>query len=639
MFISFGNIRFMELFSSITIHQAVFYKLKCSPIFFFFLFSGLIGYSADNTQIPPGLRQDVVDIMNEATIYMNASDYEKAQAILGTVFTTPKFSLNDYELYYIHCYESEILYYNALFDLGLNSALRARELAVTLQNDTLIGSADNLCGLFYMNLNRPDEARPYFFEAKNKIPTGHNREYLSYQYHALSNLAECFLKLEIPDSAIYYSELARTEPQQLNRIRGIAIIEWNLGEAFLLKNETETALSYLRSGLKIIANSPHVDVNQMLVGTMMKVFSARSQTDSLLTYLQMGLQLNENELNTDYSRLEFLKNSASLCLKNQLNTEANMLLQRWAEQQQKAFSGQQGQQLLILQQFFENNQNLLIANQKAELNQKELSNQRYVIIIGSILLVALLIISYIGYQILKQKQKLTELRHQQEIGDKEKQMELDSLKKRMESLFEERNRIAADLHDDIGAALSSIRIYSGAALQLQIQRPDEVERLLTKINGNSSEMMEAMSDIIWAISSKNDHGENLILRMRTHASDFLEPTGIQWKLEAEKGLYDLRIKQEIRRTIYLIFKEALHNCVKHACATHISIKLSQRGQLFVMEISDNGKGFDLSQIKEGNGIRNLNNRAEGVNGKIEWKVLPNEGTTILFSCDITRFSD
>lgn len=588
---------------------------------------------------PPGLRPEITLMLDSATYYMNSSRYDAAQAVLSKLFTSGEYSLSNTELYFVHCYESEIMYYNALFDLGLNSALRAREIAIQLQNDTLIGSVENLCGLFFLNLNQLQTAKVHFLASVKLLSPSLDKDYLSYQYHALTNLGECFLKLNQPDSAIYYSQLAQPEALQKNRIRGLAIIEWNMAEALLLKNQPDQALEKLRSGLNHLKNSKHIDVIQLSYCTMLKAFSMKNEKDSIQHYLDLGLKLVDNELSTDYARLEFLRIASSICLDNNLNERAGLLLAQLSKLQQSTFAKQQNQQLLILQEFFKKNENLLIAEQEAKLKEQELMNQRYVIIFGSVLFVALLLITLVGYTTFKQKQKLTALKHKQEILDQEKNNELQLLKRRMEAVFEERNRIAADLHDDIGASLSSIRIYSGAALQLQERKPEEVSGLLHKINTGSTNMMESMSDIIWSINPKNDHGHNLILRMRSHAAEFLDAAAVKWRLEADELIANAVLPQDFRRIVYLIYKEALTNVVKHAVAENVFITLRLSDGIFYLNIMDDGKGFDTEQVAFGNGIRNLRQRASVLNGEILWESSRDKGTKVEFYCAIARFSE
>jgi len=596
-------------------------------------------FASEIEDSPPGLRSEITLMLDSATYYMNNSRYDAAQAVISRLFTSGEYSLTDRELYFVHCYESEIMYYNALFDLGLNSALRAREIAIKLENDTLIGSVENLCGLFFLNLNQLETAKERFVVSVKLLSPSLDKDYLSYQYHALTNLAECFLKMNQADSAIYYSRLAQPEALKKNRNRGLAIIDWNIAEALLLKNKPDEALDMLRSGLTYLKNSNHIDVIELTYSTMLKAFSMKNEKDSIQQYHDLGLKLIDNELITDYARLEFLRIASSICLDHRLNERAGLMLRQLLSLQQSTFAKQQSQQLLILQEFFKKNENLLIAKQGAQLKEQELINQQYVIIIGSILFLALLLISLVGYTTFRQKQKLTALKHKQEILDQEKNNELQVLKRRMEAVFEERNRIAADLHDDIGASLSSIRIYSGAALQLQERKPEEISGLLYKINTGSTNMMESMSDIIWSINPKNDHGHNLILRMRSHAAEFLDAASIIWRLEADNLVANAVLNQDFRRIVYLIFKETLTNIVKHAQAKMVHITLRNSNGIFYMYIVDDGNGFNTQQVVFGNGIKNLRQRASQLDGEIHWESSPDNGTKVEFYCSIARFSE
>jgi hypothetical protein len=115
-------------------------------------------------------------------------------------------------------------------------------------------------------------------------------------------------------------------------------------------------------------------------------------------------------------------------------------------------------------------------------------------------------------------------------------MEMRAVEDRIQALNEERNRIASDLHDDIGASLSGIRIYTEAALMQASKNPDEAFQLLGRIRQSAAGVMERMGDIVWSISPRNDSGENMLFRMKTFATETLGPLGILPQYEAdEKG--------------------------------------------------------------------------------------------------------
>ena len=154
-----------------------------------------------------------------------------------------------------------------------------------------------------------------------------------------------------------------------------------------------------------------------------------------------------------------------------------------------------------------------------------------------------------------------------------------------------RNKIAHDLHDDIGSTLNSISIYS----QIAQQDPEKKQEALEMIGDSSRKVIDAMSDIVWTVNPDNDSFENIILRMRSHAFNLLRAKNIEFTFRADESLNHIKLSIEIRRNFFLIFKESLNNLVKYSEATLASIQLYTEGSLVKLIIRDNGKGFDPLQ--------------------------------------------
>ncbi len=192
-----------------------------------------------------------------------------------------------------------------------------------------------------------------------------------------------------------------------------------------------------------------------------------------------------------------------------------------------------------------------------------------------------------------------------------------------------RMRIASDLHDDIGATLSSISIYSDALKsQLQHENPN-ITYVLEKMGENSREMVTSMSDIVWAINPGNDVGEKLINRMHNYAADICAMKNIQLHFSAEKKLKSLILPLEHRKNIYLIFKESIHNSIKYADASNIWVSIQRKEKLLYLEIKDDGKGFDEKTVLKGNGLKNIRKRALELGAEINLTSNENSGTSIV----------
>lgn len=187
-----------------------------------------------------------------------------------------------------------------------------------------------------------------------------------------------------------------------------------------------------------------------------------------------------------------------------------------------------------------------------------------------------------------------------------------------------RNKIASDLHDDIGSTLNSISVYSEVAKQ---KSPTVVQEL-EQIGEASRKIIDAMSDIVWTINPKNDSFENIILRMRSLSYNLMKAKNIEHTFRADEDLASMKLSIEDRRNFYLIFKEAVNNLVKYSEATRASIILSRENKLVKLSVRDNGKGFDVKQFSTGNGLFNMRSRAAEMNADIKIESEPGKGTII-----------
>ena len=207
-----------------------------------------------------------------------------------------------------------------------------------------------------------------------------------------------------------------------------------------------------------------------------------------------------------------------------------------------------------------------------------------------------------------------------------------------------RNKIAGDLHDDIGSTLSSIRMYSDIVSdQLQDNNP-ESKPLLKKMSDNSREMIENMSDIVWAIKPANDAFKNIEVRMFNFATELCNAKNMHLKMQRNLALESLKIPMEQRRDLYLIFKEAVNNAVKYSDCSEIKIDFNKTRNLFLMQISDDGIGFDtksviqweeLHPVRDGNGLVNMQLRAKRHKGKLDIISSVGKGTKIILTMPLT----
>ncbi len=150
------------------------------------------------------------------------------------------------------------------------------------------------------------------------------------------------------------------------------------------------------------------------------------------------------------------------------------------------------------------------------------------------------------------------------------------------------------MHDEVGSTLTEISIMSELTKR-EIGDGVATEVHLQKISDRSREVVDSISQIIWAINPKNDHLDNLAAYLRTYATQYFAHSSIQCRVDFPETLPDSRFAAESRRNIFLIAKEALHNVLKHSGATDVDVRLTVEDQTIVIVIEDNGKGFSLNE--------------------------------------------
>lgn len=190
-----------------------------------------------------------------------------------------------------------------------------------------------------------------------------------------------------------------------------------------------------------------------------------------------------------------------------------------------------------------------------------------------------------------------------------------------------RNRISADLHDELGSTLSGISIM-GSLAKKQLSDPQTSGLLVDRIMDDVRQISSSIDDIVWNISPKNDSLSSLIARMTRYASELFEAKLISFKFDIPEAVEGVKLSMEQRRNIYLIFKESINNLVKYSKCTEAFVGIGfSKGHLH-LTIRDNGIGFDPAAPTDRNGLRNLKDRAHHLKGRIDIQSTVGMGTSI-----------
>ncbi len=192
-----------------------------------------------------------------------------------------------------------------------------------------------------------------------------------------------------------------------------------------------------------------------------------------------------------------------------------------------------------------------------------------------------------------------------------------------------RTGIAADLHDDIGTNLTRIAILSEVAHSQLNEANPSVANPLSSIARISRESVASMSDIVWAINPRRDSLLDLVLRMRRFANEIFADRKIEFQFHAPETEQDQKLGADLRRDVFLIFKEALNNAVRHSGCANLEIDLQLDRLWLVLEVSDDGCGFEPSASSEGHGLVSMQRRAKALGGELQLRSRPGKGTEVL----------
>ena len=202
-----------------------------------------------------------------------------------------------------------------------------------------------------------------------------------------------------------------------------------------------------------------------------------------------------------------------------------------------------------------------------------------------------------------------------------------------------RNRIALDLHDNIGSTLSSISIYSQVARIYQDQQEEaSLREVLDQIDKTAGEAIDEMSDMVWSINPRNDDMHSIVERMKSYAAPFCAAKSIVFDFSSDARIDKLNLEMIQRKNLYFIYKEVINNALKYSGCTKVEVLLILENSVFRLMVRDNGKGFDVNahrdgkfQTLSGNGLYNLERRATEIKAALIIDSRPGGGTMVELS--------
>jgi signal transduction histidine kinase len=539
------------------------------------------------------------------------------------------------------CYNNIGIIYKELNNY--HEALKYYEAALKIKEEiednklSIAGTNKNI-GNIYCDLGNYPMALKYALSYLKINEEADNKQGMADAYNDIGQIYED--QKDLTEAMKYYVDAMEIE-QKIGDELGVALSYNNIGGIFEIENKFEKALDNYKKSLKIhveigdsqelamcyhnianindaMGNSSEALKNYLAALSISKNYQnkrgiASSQIDIGAVYIKLkkyaiakkyindGLAIGKNigykdaiisaykylanldSLENDYKNA-FEKYKLSILYRDSMLNETNSKL--IAEMREKYETDKKQDSIALLSKDK--------ALQIAETKKQKLTKDYF--IGGFILLAFLSVFAYNNYRT-RQKLKLQTLR----------------------------NKIARDLHDDVGSTLNSLSIYS----QVAKQNPEQHDEALDMISESSRKVIENMSDIIWTINPEIDNFEKIISRMRSLTYSLFKAKNIDFTFRADEELNETKMEIEKRRNFYFIFKEAVNNILKYAEATRVSLSLVTEGHFIMLTIRDNGKGFDTTRnFAEGNGLKNMNRRAKEMDALLNIESTIGEGTSI-----------
>jgi two-component system, NarL family, sensor histidine kinase UhpB len=468
---------------------------------------------------------------------------------------------------------------------------------------------------------------------------GNNKEALAYLREAynrsgeisnfgfdVKNIALCLGIVEYKtghyDSAIHHLTIVRRLAEQLKFVLDMVEPSLLISQSFEKKGNTDSAYYYFRHYARLKDSIVTVQKEKSVMELTAKYETEKKEQQIKLLEKEKDLYGIQLRLKNEQLEKQNLLNSqrtqelALLSQQNQINRLEASKNSLALENQQKEIDKKQNELVLL------SKENQLQAAITGKESQRK--NFAYLAIAG-----ILLFSSYVYYRSVRNKKlsrqlaaSLVELKQAQtQLIKAEKEKEAENI----------RVRISRDIHDEVGATLSGVALFSEIAKQkMALHHDHDVQQYLEHISTNSKEMVEKMSDIVWAINPQNDSFDRIIAKLESYAVNVCAGKGIKLHLDIDESIRSYYPGMQVRKNIYMLIKEAINNAVKYSNSRNIYFSLRNPDGNMMVEIRDDGEGFDTRMIRKGNGLNNMEARAAELKAAFRLQSGEGNGTSVSF---------
>lgn len=203
-------------------------------------------------------------------------------------------------------------------------------------------------------------------------------------------------------------------------------------------------------------------------------------------------------------------------------------------------------------------------------------------------------------------------------------------------LQRERERIARDIHDDLGSRMTQLVLH-GEVAQSELPPGSDIRLQLERLCEDARQVLSSIDEILWAVNPRRDTLRDFVSYVCDYAEEYLKPTPIKYYLEVDPEMATATLDLPFRRSLLMAVKETLNNAVKYSEASELQLKIHRDAQTLIVSVKDNGKGFDLQNVKPGrNGLGNMSNRLAELGGRCLVTTEPGKGCCVEFYVPLTH---
>jgi signal transduction histidine kinase len=565
-------------------------KFKVLGLFLFWVMSGaaqsvLSPSSAKKYSESKSVKDKIHYSFVTAEYYLDNDDIDSSQKWLNITKDLLNPAITDSTDCYVHSLQSELFYYNGLFQFGKDEARKQIMVAQKIKDSLLIADGYLFLGINQFELGDYNNAEKSLQSSLKIYPnrkTSKRMRFIIQREHIYNNLAQLKIKMKQPNSALWYNLKAYDFALKFKSRRVIPNAEQTFGEIYIMQKNMDSAIFYFKKSTLSALKSKYYDIALLNYGFLLEC--NKDKPAFCEEYYKKGLNLMEHHIvNSAYKRLFYSK---ALNAFKESDAETTIYIQSKII----AIDAKTQQQGNL---YFQNFTDQYVRNEKKllSLEVQKLKKQKDIVIFQLLIAILLVILLAMAVMYIRRKNKINS------------------------TLLSQKNEISQDLHDDIGSGISSILIHSDL-LQKSIATDERQKLLLNKISSTAKEVSQRINTFVWSLNAENNTLRDFMEYVKLYAENLFEGTPLELQFIEEETNNPFLIDGKTRKNLFFSIKEIFNNALKHSNADKItiSVKIVDKKNL-LLEIKDNGIGIS-SQNYFGNGLKNIQKRVEEMNGTI-----------------------